>query len=72
MFKNYEFKDFNHAMDFVNQVAQTAESIHHHPDIDIRYNKVALALTTHDSGGVTMNDVRLAAACDDFADAVPA
>ena len=70
--KTYQFKDFSHAMDFVNQVGQAAESVNHHPDIDIRYSKVTLTLTTHDSGGLTQNDVSLAAACDDFADAVPA
>ena len=69
--KTYTFKDFGHAMDFVNQVGEAAESVNHHPDIDIRYSKVTLSLTTHDSGGLTQNDVSLAAACDDFADAVP-
>jgi 4a-hydroxytetrahydrobiopterin dehydratase len=68
--KTYAFADFSRAMDFVNQVAETAESVNHHPDIDIRYHKVTLSLTTHDSGGLTRNDVSLAAACDDFADAV--
>ncbi len=70
--KTYQFKDFSHALDFVNQVGQTAEAVQHHPDIDIRYSKVTLALTTHDSGGLTQKDINLAAACDDFADAVPA
>ena len=69
--KTYEFKDFSHALDFVNQVAETAEAVQHHPNIDIRYSKVMLTLTTHDSGGLTLNDINLAAACDDFADAVP-
>ncbi len=68
--KTYTFAGFDRAMDFVNQVAETAESVNHHPDIDIRYHKVTLSLTTHDSGGLTRNDVSLAAACDDFADAV--
>ena len=70
--KQYGFKDFTHALQFVNQLAQTAESINHHPDIDIRYNKVRIALTTHDSGGLTQNDIELAAASDDTADAVSA
>lgn len=68
--KQYEFKDFTHALQFVNQLAQTAESINHHPDIDIRYSKVKITLTTHDSGGLTQNDIELAAASDDTADAV--
>lgn len=70
--KQYEFKDFTHALQFVNQLAQTAESINHHPDIDIRYSKVKITLTTHDSGGLTQNDIELAAASDDTADAVSA
>ncbi|HEY1577343.1 MAG TPA: 4a-hydroxytetrahydrobiopterin dehydratase [Terracidiphilus sp.] len=54
------FKDFVEAMAFVNDVAQLAESAGHHPDIDIRYNRVRLALVTHDAGGITQNDTGLA------------
>ena len=54
------FKDFVAAMAFVNDVAQLAEAVGHHPDIDIRYNRVLLALVTHDAGGITQNDVGLA------------
>lgn len=68
--KQYEFKDFSKAMQFVNHVAEEADSVNHHPDIDIRYNKVKLALTTHDSGGLTQNDINVAAAADESADAV--
>ncbi len=67
--KTYQFQDFSHALGFVNQVGEAAESVQHHPDIDVRYNKVTLTLTTHDSGGLTQNDIDLAAACDDYADA---
>jgi 4a-hydroxytetrahydrobiopterin dehydratase len=49
-------------MKFVNTVAQQAEAAGHHPDIDIRYNKVRLALTSHDAGGLTDKDFSLAAA----------
>ena len=70
--REFQFKDFTHAMQFVNQIAEEAESVNHHPDIDIRYNKVTLNLTTHDSGGVTQNDVNLAVAADQVADAVSA
>jgi 4a-hydroxytetrahydrobiopterin dehydratase len=70
--KQYEFKNFIQSLQFVNQVAEEAESVNHHPDIDIRYNKVTLSLTTHDSGGVTQNDINLAVAADQVADAVPA
>ena len=54
------FPDFVQAMKFVNQVAALAETAGHHPDIDIRYNKVRLALVTHDAGGITENDISLA------------
>ena len=54
------FKDFVAAMAFVNDVAQIAEAAGHHPDIDIRYNRVRLALVTHDAGGITQNDASLA------------
>ena len=54
------FKDFVASMAFVNNVAQLAEATGHHPDIDIRYNRVRLALVTHDAGGITQNDTALA------------
>jgi 4a-hydroxytetrahydrobiopterin dehydratase len=56
----YEFPDFKQAMVFVNKMADAAEAANHHPDIDIRYNKVTVALTSHDSGGVTDRDVMMA------------
>jgi 4a-hydroxytetrahydrobiopterin dehydratase len=56
----YEFKDFPAAIKFVNAVARLAEKAWHHPDIDIRWNKVTLALTTHDEGGLTGKDFALA------------
>jgi 4a-hydroxytetrahydrobiopterin dehydratase len=58
--KTFQFKDFRTAIAFVNQVAELAEEAAHHPDIDIRYNRVQLALTTHDAGGLTPNDFDLA------------
>ena len=59
--KTFQFKDFVASLRFVNQVGQAAESAGHHPDIDIRYNKVRLALVTHDAGGITAKDFDLAA-----------
>lgn len=56
----FEFPDFKAAMQFVNRIADAAEQANHHPDIDIRYNKVTMALVSHDSGGVTQRDVRMA------------
>jgi 4a-hydroxytetrahydrobiopterin dehydratase len=58
----YQFKDFVAAMAFVNELAVLAEEAGHHPDIDIRYNKVTLGLTTHDAGGLTESDAKMAAA----------
>lgn len=54
------FGDFVTAIAFVNEVAKLAEEAGHHPDIDIRYNRVKFALVTHDAGGVTENDLKLA------------
>ncbi|MEO8192866.1 MAG: 4a-hydroxytetrahydrobiopterin dehydratase [Gemmatimonadales bacterium] len=58
--KTWQFRNFVDAMGFVNQVAKLAESANHHPDIDIRYSKVTLSLSSHDAGGITQNDVGLA------------
>ena len=58
--------DFDAAIEFVNQVASTANRIGHHPDIDIRWNTVTLRLSTHSLGGVTDADLALAAALDDI------
>ena len=57
---NLEFKDFAESMTFVNQVANKAEQANHHPDIDIRWNKVRLVLSTHSEGGITQKDLDLA------------
>jgi 4a-hydroxytetrahydrobiopterin dehydratase len=62
--RNCTFGDFVQAMEFVNGVAELAEGAGHHPDIDIRYNKVRLALISHDAGGLTERDFDLAAAID--------
>lgn len=58
--RTYAFKDFLAAIRFVNVVARLAEKAGHHPDIDIRWNKVTLTLTTHDAGGLTAKDFTLA------------
>jgi 4a-hydroxytetrahydrobiopterin dehydratase len=60
--RTYRFRDFPEALAFVNRVGGLAEAAGHHPDIDIRYNAVTLALTTHDAGGLTMKDFDLARA----------
>ncbi|HMJ90980.1 MAG TPA: 4a-hydroxytetrahydrobiopterin dehydratase [Candidatus Acidoferrum sp.] len=62
--RTFEFKDFAAAMQFVDKVARAAEKANHHPDIDIRWNKVTLALSTHSEGGLTQNDFDLARKID--------
>jgi 4a-hydroxytetrahydrobiopterin dehydratase len=56
----FDFSNFVEAMAFVNKIAEAAEAANHHPDILINYNKVTLTLVSHDSGGVTRRDVRMA------------
>lgn len=58
--RTFAFADFKGSMAFVNRVAVLAEAMDHHPDIDIRYAKVTLALSTHDAGGLTDRDFDLA------------
>lgn len=65
--RTYAFKDFPVAIKFVNAIARLAEKAWHHPDIDIRWNKVTLVLTTHDQGGLTEKDFKLAAQFDEKA-----
>ena len=62
--RTFRFADFVHAIGFVEHLAEVAEERQHHPDIDIRYNKVALHLVSHDAGGVTKRDVELAEAIE--------
>jgi 4a-hydroxytetrahydrobiopterin dehydratase len=62
--RTFRFADFVHAIGFVEHLAEVAEERQHHPDIDIRYNKVTLRLSTHSAGGVTARDVELAKAAD--------
>jgi len=69
--RTYEFKDFLEAMKFVNAVAALAEQAQHHPDLDVRWNQVTLAFTTHDAGGLTNKDFLLARECDARGQAKP-
>jgi 4a-hydroxytetrahydrobiopterin dehydratase len=64
--KTWEFKDFARAIAFVNSVAVIAEKFNHHPDIDIRWNKVHLMLSTHSAGGLTLLDFTVAKAIDEL------
>jgi 4a-hydroxytetrahydrobiopterin dehydratase len=56
----FQFASFVQAMEFVNQMAEGAEAVNHHPDILINYNKVTLTLVSHDSGGITQRDIKMA------------
>jgi 4a-hydroxytetrahydrobiopterin dehydratase len=58
--RDYAFADFAAAFAFVVRLALLAEKANHHPDIDIRYNKLRVALISHDSGGVTGRDISMA------------
>jgi 4a-hydroxytetrahydrobiopterin dehydratase len=58
--KRYAFKKFADGIRFVDRVAVAADAADHHPDIDIRYTTVTMALSTHSEGGVTAKDVRMA------------
>ncbi len=62
--RTFSFRDFLDALVFVNRIGQQAELAGHHPDIDIRYNRVRLSLVTHDEGGLTAKDFDLAAAAN--------
>lgn len=58
--RKYRFESFPAAIAFVNRVADLAEAVDHHPDIDIRYRDVTLTLSTHSEGGITEKDIDLA------------
>jgi 4a-hydroxytetrahydrobiopterin dehydratase len=64
IFKEFKYKDFIGAINFVERVADIAEMEGHHPDIHIHYNKVLLELTTHAIGGLSENDFIVAAKVD--------
>ncbi len=64
--KLFEHRDFVKALGFVNSVALLAERANHHPDIDIRWNKVTLVLSTHSAGGLTDLDFALARTIDEL------
>ena len=62
--RTFEFKTFPEAIAFVNRVAEAAEKMDHHPDVDIRYTKVSCSLSTHSAGGITAKDFKLAEEID--------
>ena len=62
--KEFKFENFIEAFGFMSKVALLSEKIDHHPDWQNIYNKVKINLTTHDKGGITTNDIKLAEAID--------
>jgi 4a-hydroxytetrahydrobiopterin dehydratase len=65
--RTVEAASFPAGIDLVRRVADAAEEAQHHPDIDIRYNNVTFSLSTHSEGGLTKNDLQMAATIDDLA-----
>jgi 4a-hydroxytetrahydrobiopterin dehydratase len=62
--KEFRFSSFRDSIVFVNRVATLADDADHHPDIDIRYDRVTLTLSTHSAGGITEKDLKLAEQVD--------
>lgn len=60
----FNFEGFDGSIRFVNAIADEAQQMDHHPDIDIRFNKVTLTVTSHDAGGLTQLDIELAKRAD--------
>ena len=64
--REFIFKDFLSAFNFIKEIADLAENLNHHPDIFNSYNKVIISLTTHDLGGVSKKDFKLAMEIDNL------
>jgi len=62
--KDFELGSFRDSIVFVNRIATLADTADHHPDIDIRYDSVQITLSTHDAGGITQKDLKLAEQID--------
>lgn len=62
--RTLSFTGFPEAVAFVTRLVEPAEAMQHHPDVDLRYNRVVISLSTHDAGGLTASDVTLAARID--------
>jgi len=65
--RTYVFSDFNESLGFVVRIGAASEVADHHPDIDVRWNKVTCVLTTHSEGALTSRDIALATAFDAMA-----
>lgn len=64
--RTFEFGNFVESVEFVNEITEIAEDFDHHPDVDIRWNKVTLRLSTHSKGGLTARDFDLAQRVDEI------
>lgn len=64
--KTFTLKTFPDVIALVGRIATEAEKMKHHPDLDIRYNKLVCTLSTHDAGGITKNDLALAAKIEEL------
>ena len=64
LIKTFTFPTFMAGISFVDRVAAAAEKMDHHPDLDIRYTKILVVLSTHSAGGITIHDVNLAREMD--------
>lgn len=62
--KDFQFTSFRDSIVFVNRVATLADTVDHHPEIDVRFDTVRLTLSTHDAGGITEKDLELAEQID--------
>jgi 4a-hydroxytetrahydrobiopterin dehydratase len=69
--KTFTFPGFPGALDFARSLVPIAEEMNHHPDLDIRYNRVIVHLSTHDQGGVTEKDLELARRIEQIAETAP-
>ena len=58
--KTFSFKGFPEAVAFIGRLVEPAEAMNHHPNVDLRYNRVIVSLSTHDAGGITALDFELA------------
>ncbi len=65
--KSFRFQDFNRAWGFMSRVALAAEAMNHHPEWSNVYNRVEIVLTTHDCGGLSERDIRLAETIEEIA-----
>lgn len=66
--RTFDRRDFDGSIAFVNRVAAAANAADHHPDLNVRWNVVTVRLSSHDAGGLTPRDFRLARAIDGIAE----